>query len=156
MRNWTVGILIAGLGLGVFGCSSKAPEEPKPADEKEEKAEAKEEVTAKPGEGKKIVEGGLYAFPSKYKDYFQVMKVISVEEHTVHLIRYSNRLQKVPEDLDLSTLTMGVKGDPKNLAFDHMALAMEWFWPSEPVFMKKAPITQEDLEGYNRYKANKK
>ena len=96
-----------------------------------------------------IVVGGLYA--SREDDgVFRVSKVLAVDESAVHVRIYKNKFKSLPESLDSSTLSLGGIGDPDGFGIGHAPVAREG-WLASHSFLKKEPVTEEELEGYKYY-----
>jgi hypothetical protein len=96
-----------------------------------------------------IVVGGLYA--SKGEDgTFRISKVLAVDESAVHVRIYKNKFPSLPQNLDLSTLSMGKLGDSDGFGIGHAPIAKEG-WLTSHVFLKKEPVRDYELEGYNYY-----
>lgn len=97
-----------------------------------------------------IIVGGLYASLNEDGTYV-IMKVLALDDFAVHLRTYKNKFSEVPKDLDSSILSMGGIDDPEGFGIGHFPLAIEGFWKSEPVFLKKEPVREDELEGYKIY-----
>jgi hypothetical protein len=96
-----------------------------------------------------IVVGGLYA--SKSEDgSFRVSKVLAVDESAVHVRIYKNKFSALPQNLDTSTLSLGKVGDPDGFGIGHAPIAKEG-WLASQVFLKKEPVRDEELQGYQYY-----
>lgn len=109
--------------------------------------------TSKPGGSngdREIVVGGLYA--SQHEDgLYSVMKVLVVDDFAVHLRAYSNRFDALPMDIDPLVLTLGGVSDGGPLGIGHFPIAREGFWNGGPVFLRKEPVADDELEGYRYY-----
>ena len=99
---------------------------------------------------REIVVGGLYATTNEDGTY-SVMKVLAVDNFAVHLRLYANRFEELPSDIDPSVLTLGSISDGGNFGIGHFPWAKEGFWNDDPVFLKKTPVTDDELEGYRLY-----
>lgn len=93
-----------------------------------------------------IVVGGLYA--SKNDDgSFGVSKVLAVDATVVQIRIYRNRFPSIPRDIDPSVSTLRGIGDPEGFGIGHAPVAKQG-WLVSQVFLKKPPLTDEELEGY--------
>ena len=97
-----------------------------------------------------IVVGGLYASRNDDGTY-GVMKVLAVDDFAVHLRSYKNRFRDIPKDLDTSVLSLGGIDDPDGFGIGHFPLAKDGFWNSEPIFLIRETVTDDELEGYRMY-----
>ena len=96
-----------------------------------------------------IVVGGLYA--SRGDDsIFRVSKVLAIDGSAVHVRIYKNKFKTLPENLDSSALSLGGFGDPDGFGVGHAPIARQG-WLGSHVFLKKEPVTEEELEGYKYY-----
>jgi len=94
--------------------------------------------------------GSLYA--TRQKDgSWKVIKVLAVDEHTVHLRSYANRFPEQPKDVDPAKLTLGGLNNPAGFGIGHFPLAKEGFFKDNPVLIKVVPVREDELEGYKLY-----
>jgi hypothetical protein len=94
--------------------------------------------------------GGLYATPDADGGW-RVMKVLALDEHTVHLRIYANRFPEQPSDVDPAALTIGGLNDPAGVGIGHVPLAKEGFFKGKPILIKVVPVKEDELEGYKIY-----
>jgi len=98
---------------------------------------------------KEIVVGGLYASRDT-NGIYRVSKVLAVDDSAVHVRIYRNKFTALPESLDTSTLSLGGLSDPGGFGIGHAPIAKE-NWLASHVFLKKEPVTEDELEGYKYY-----
>jgi hypothetical protein len=94
--------------------------------------------------------GGLYTTQEK-DGTWRVMKVLTVDEHAVHLRSYANKFREQPKEVDPASLTLGGLNDPAGFGIGHFPLAKEGFWKDSPVLIKVEPVREDELEGYKLY-----
>ena len=100
---------------------------------------------------REIVVGGLYATKNEDGTY-GVTKVLVVDDFAVHLRSYANRFEELPTDnIDPSVLTLGSISDGGGFGIGHFPLAKEGFWNDDPMYLKKTPVADDELEGYRMY-----
>lgn len=97
-----------------------------------------------------IVVGGLY-YSQNNEGTFSVMKVLAVDDMSVHIRSYANKFTAKPADVDPAVLTLGGLNDPAGIGIGHFPIAKEGFLQDNPVFIKQVPVTDEELEGYRMY-----
>ncbi len=94
-----------------------------------------------------LMVGGLYSVVRE--GFFQVVKILALDDFIVHLRMYRNRFSQRPTDIDLATLIWDIDmNDMTSLGIGHFPLAKDGFWEDEPVFIKQVPVSEEELEGY--------
>lgn len=106
------------------------------------------------------VEGGLYATPWRDGGY-TVLKILKLDEHGVHLRRYSNVYDACPSSLDESSLHLhGIEGliqgvemrEDAPLGVGHMPVSRGTFANSEAIFIQDSTVSSEELEGYEMWR----
>jgi hypothetical protein len=85
--------------------------------------------------------GGVYATPDKDGSW-TIVRVLALDEHTVHLRSYTDRFAEQPKDVDLAKLKWFI---------GHMPLAREGFEKERTLLIKVVPVADEELEGYKLY-----
>lgn len=109
--------------------------------------------------GRNPVIGGLYSVKEEDGAY-SVIKVLHVDDSTIHLRAYSNYFEERPTELNPEDLYMGDilediaaidRGEKVRMGIGHFPLAKEAFPPMEPVFIMETPVSEEELEGYRSW-----
>jgi hypothetical protein len=109
------------------------------------------------------VEGGLYATPWGEGRY-AVLKILKLDEHGVHMRRYSNVYDACPSSLDESSLHVSgiealVEGvevrEDAPLGVGHMPVSKGTFASSGAVFIQASTVSSEELEGYEMWREAK-
>ncbi len=88
-----------------------------------------------------ITVGGIYATPDEDGSW-GVVRVLALDEHTVHLRSYTDRFAEQPKDVDLAKLRWFI---------GHMPVAREGFDKERHVLIKVVPVAEDELEGYRYY-----
>ena len=97
------------------------------------------------------VVGGIYLNPNQ-DGSLAVFKVIAVDEGGVHVRLFANKYRKRPRDLDPTTLTVGGLGWPEGAGIGHLPLSFEAIGKWTVEFVKQAPVTDDELDGYDMWK----
>ena len=103
-----------------------------------------------------LIIGGLYYVSETYEDknYYRIVKIIAIDESTVHIRKYKNKLQNPPYDIDPAILTMGTIDDEDGWGVGHLPLARDLFMRWNPIFVSYQEVTEEELEGYRLWLEN--
>ncbi|MEA3402182.1 MAG: hypothetical protein U9R79_13175 [Armatimonadota bacterium] len=94
--------------------------------------------------------GGLYSVDSG-EGFFQVAKILALDESAVHVRLYANRFEERPEDVDPSVLRLRSAHQQDSPGIGHMPVTREVLSASRPVFLRQVPVEEEELEGYRMW-----
>jgi len=106
------------------------------------------------------VEGGLYTTPWGNGRY-AVLKILKLDEHGVHMRRYSNVYDTRPSSLDESSLRVhGIEAliqgvevrEDAPLGVGHMPVSKGTFASSGAIFIQTSTVSSEELEGYEMWR----
>lgn len=103
---------------------------------------------------KKLVEGGLYYTPAEKGSGYNVLKILKLDDHGVHIRLYSNHFVAAPTRVDEATLYMaGIDHKPgEALGIGHLPLSTASFAGWRPVFVQQSTVKPDELEGYEEWK----
>jgi hypothetical protein len=97
--------------------------------------------------------GDIYSVVSQ--DGFSIAKVLAVDPTVIHVRIYKQHYSTRPQHLDLASLTLGTIDDPDGFGVGHVPLKKETFSPWDPVLITHAPVSTEELAGYEAWKESK-
>jgi hypothetical protein len=93
-----------------------------------------------------IVAGGLYS--SRQEDgTFRVVKVLVVDQATVHLRMYAERFIEIPDNLHSTSLSLGSVLS-EAFGIGHYPIARGGFFQNEKRLLAKELVADEELDGY--------
>ncbi len=95
--------------------------------------------------------GGIYSI-NDGEGRFGIAKILALDEDAVHIRLYKNKFPSRPQTIDLNTLSLGTINDKDVIGIGHLPLSREGFINWQPVFIAEAPVTKEELEGYEMWK----
>ena len=104
---------------------------------------------------KKYKIGGLYSIVSGEPEEINIVKVIAITKGIVHVRQYKNTYPSRPVSIDSATLSLGSNEDPEGFGIRHLPADKETFEKMQPVFIKQENVTDEELQGFKDWKANK-
>jgi hypothetical protein len=91
--------------------------------------------------------GGLYA--SRGDDgAFRIVKVLVVDESTVHLRSYAERFDELPRGISSSALSLGALDSPGGFGIGHFPIGREAFIRAERILLSQEFVAEEELDGY--------
>jgi hypothetical protein len=93
------------------------------------------------GSDASVTVGGIYATRDPDGSW-SIVRVLALDEHTVHVRSYTDRFSEQPKDVDLATLEWFI---------GHMPVAREGFHKQQRVLINVVPVAEEELEGYRYY-----
>lgn len=102
----------------------------------------------KSGRGKKeppIQEGGIYLYFDSEEEAHCLVKVLKHEKDIVHLRFYDFESKKRPKEIDFQKI---------DWVIGHLPYSEEAFYLLKPELIKVFPVTPEELEGYEEWKAD--
>ena len=86
---------------------------------------------------------------------YRVAKALVVEPGAVHIRLYKNIFSERPHSVDASKLSLGSIYDPDGFGMGHLPLTKKVFDSWEPILISRAPVSAEELEGYEEWKKSK-
>lgn len=99
-----------------------------------------------------IVLGGLYS-TQKFDGFYGIVKVLAVQDNTVHLCAYKNRYRSRPRRVDPDSLSIALSTQelahleevPCYVGLLHIPIALETFRHSDYVYITQTPVTPAEL-----------
>jgi hypothetical protein len=79
---------------------------------------------------------------------YRVVKILALDDSTVHVRLYRNKFTSRPEKVDASLLSLGSINDEDGFGMGHLPLSRKAFADWQPVFLFQSTVTDEELEGY--------
>ena len=96
--------------------------------------------------------GGIYSINSGSGD-IGVTKVLVLDGETVHIRLYKNRFKQRPATVDPKELSLGSIHDGEGgFGIGHLPIRTAEFRSWQPQLIVEAEITEDELEGYRRWK----
>lgn len=134
--------VFAATSLSLTGCHrANPPEETAGPDKNSNGASSPNDDQAK------MVVGGIYSIENG-DDSFGIVKILALDDSTVHLRAYKNKFRQRPGKINPAELSLGRVGDPDGFGIGHFPIAKEGFLKDHPVFIMQQPVTEQELEGY--------
>jgi hypothetical protein len=98
--------------------------------------------------------GGLYSM-KRDDGSFVVVKVLAVDDTSVHLRRYANKFSFPPLDVELdpAELTLGGVGHPYGWGIGHYPVGREHFRSDSPALIMQVPVHEDELVGYRHWQS---
>jgi hypothetical protein len=99
------------------------------------------------------VEGGLYATPEK-KGGYAILKILKLDDHGVHIRKYSNVFQTLPNTVDESSLHIsGMDRKPDEaLGMGHLPISKKSFVSWNVIFIQQSTVSPDELDGYEMWR----
>jgi len=95
--------------------------------------------------------GALYTYKCNDGSW-RILKVLAVDERTVHLRLYSNKFKEEPQDVDSEVLTVIPSKEPNGgVGIGHFPVGRGGFLTEEHVLIKIVPVKDDELEDYRFY-----
>jgi hypothetical protein len=99
-----------------------------------------------------VVLGGLYS-TQKFDGSYGIVKVLAVQENTVHLCVYKNHYRRRPRRVDPDSLSIALstqellhlKDTPCYVGLLHVPITLETFCHSDYVYITQTPVTPTEL-----------
>lgn len=85
----------------------------------------------------------------------KVVKLLAVDEQSVHLRMYSNRFDTAPESIDPEALSLSNEGSEKVRAVGHLPVSRDHFFAWSPRHLQEGTVAAEELEGFLVWKEAK-
>jgi len=105
-------------------------------------AHFREKGRIQPGDLYTVANGGGYA----------IVKILAVDEASVHVRVYKNAFATRPSRVDESSLTLGTIHDADGFGMGHVPISRERFEAWQPRFLARSAVKKEELEGYEIWK----
>ena len=101
------------------------------------------------------VAGGLYSVMDD-QGHYRAAKVVALDEDGVHVRLYKNRWERRPKEVATNSLALGTINDPDGFGVGHLVLTKDEFGSWRPVFLSRADLTRDDLEGCMMWKQGRR
>ena len=95
-------------------------------------------------EGDMNGEGGV----SVYTGAYSIVKILKVENETLHVRLYRNEFKERPLTIDPATLILGTLDDDETPGIGHLPLSRETFDFWKPFLITTEAVSEDELEGY--------
>ncbi len=115
---------------------------------REDQEEVVEDVEACPSI--ELIEGGIYGVREQQDTSYWLAKIVYIEDHFVHVLRYSTCLEQLTPELIEKTLVNGTVEKDGAFGADHLPLTKSFFIENS-VYMQHSPLSEQDVQGYRLY-----
>jgi TPR repeat protein len=97
-----------------------------------------------------LVTGGIYGIREREGEPYQLAKIVYIEDHLVHVIRYAACPRQLMPGLDEETLITGVDERDGSFGAEHLPIPKSSLLENS-VYIQPGSLSEQDVQGYQLY-----